>query len=210
MAFDPLSLLRRIELSFGASIYPGDGNIVRAEGQLDVESARIREALKGRHWRDVSFELLQQLARSLPFLSAEGYRFYLPAFMMISIVDFARAGVIADEILLSLTPPQASDVDRIRELAALHPELQPFGEREWAELLATLDASHHPEGLLEAIFLERAVGFGVAQADVIREFLEYLRDVHGDAFPEREPERALERYWASAGSRSQVVPPSGG
>jgi hypothetical protein len=197
MALDPATLVLQIDESFGESPYPGDGKIVRDDSGADLESARIREALKGRHWRDVSFETLEQLRSALPFLSAEGYRFYLPAFMAMSIVDFPRAGVIADEIVRSLTPPLPSAVDRVRELANAHPEMQPFDAAEWDQLLATMRDTYRAGGPAESTFFERASGFDSAQSNVIREFLEYMRDVHGDDFPEREPESALERYWSS-------------
>jgi hypothetical protein len=199
MALDPAELVLRIDESFGADPYPGDDRIVRDTGGSDLESERIREALAGRHWRDVPYETIEGLRSALPFLTAEAYRFYLPAFMAMSIVDFPRAGAVADEVVRSLTPPRPSDVDAIRALADAHPEMQPFGPAEWDELLATMGETYRPGGEVETMFFERASGFDAAQIEAIREFLEYLRDVHGDDFPQREPELALERYWSSAG-----------
>jgi hypothetical protein len=197
MALDPAALVLRIDESFGGSPYPGDEHIVRDNSGSDPESTRIKDELRGRHWRDVSFEALERLRFALPFLSAEGYRFYLPAFMTMSIVDFPRAGVISDEVVRSLTPPLPSDVDRMRDLANAHPEMQPFDENEWEELLETMRETYRGGGPAESMFFERVSGFDTSQSKTIREFLQYMQGVHGDEFPGGEPERALERYWSS-------------
>jgi hypothetical protein len=44
-------------------------------------------------------------------------------------------------------------------------------------------------------FFERVSGFTPLQAQVIREFLEHMRDVHGEDFWDQAPQTALERYW---------------
>jgi hypothetical protein len=198
VSLDPAALILRISESFGGMEYPGDECIVRDESGGDLESTGIKEALKGQHWRDLSFETLERLRTSLPFLSAEGYRFFLPAFMVMSIVDFARADGIPEEVVRSLTPPAAADVDRMRELAELHPEVQPFASGEWAQILETMQEAYGPSGALDSTFAERAAGFDGFQADVIRDFLEYMQRVHGEEFPGSEPEVALKRYWQSA------------
>ena len=197
MSVDPAGLVLRIDKSFGGNTYPGDEDIVRDSSGSDPESIRIRETLKGKHWRDIPFDTLERLRFALPFLSAEGYRFYLPAFMVASIIDFQRAGVIPDEVVLSLTPPLPSDVDRIRNLAKAHPEVHPFDEEEWDELIGATDRAYARGGPVESTFLERVPGFTAPQLMLIREFLEFMRDAHGDEFPDHEPERALQRYWSS-------------
>lgn len=197
MALDPKTLTVRIDNSFGAMSYPGDELIVRDNSGSDLESERVKAALKGRHWRDVSFETLERLRSALPFLSGDGYRFYIPAFMVLSIIDFERAGDIADEVVRSLTMPLPADVERIRELAAeASPALQPFDAPEWDQVMEMVRETFREGGVAESTFSERVGDFDAAQASVIREFLEYLRDVHGDEFPDSEPETALERYWA--------------
>jgi hypothetical protein len=200
MALDPATLLVRIDEAFGDEPYPGDDHIVRAAS--DLESARIRDVLAGSHWRDVAYEDLERLHSALPFLSAEGYRFYLPAFMAFSIVDFQRAGTIPDEVVRSLTPPLPTDIDRISRLAKTHPEAQPFGSKEWDALMAATREALGPGGPAESVFSERAAGFGADQAGAIRAFLEYMRDVHGDDFPLSEPAEALDRYWCTRRSET--------
>jgi hypothetical protein len=47
----------------------------------------------------------------------------------------------------------------------------------------------------ELAFFERVSGFSVPQCKVIRQFLEYMRDVHGEEFSGRESEISIKRYW---------------
>lgn len=194
MNLDPASLCLRINDEFGGMPYPGDEHIVLDNSGLHIECEEIKRVLMGSHWRNVSFETLDQLRSALSFLSSEGYRFYLPAFMIISIVDFPRADVIPDEVIWTLTLPVEFDIDRLRELAKLRPEIQPFSTDEWEKLLKTI-SDNYQSGTFERTFFDRVSGFTVAQSKVIRQFLEYMRDVYGAEFPNREPEIAIERYW---------------
>ncbi len=194
MTLEPSALCLRIDESFGGLPYPGDEHIVLDNSGAHLECEEIKSALKGRHWRDVSFEILEELRSALPFLSPEGYRFYLPAFMVFSIADIYRADVIPDEVIRTLTLPHASDIDRIKELAKGHPEMQPFSSDEWEQILKTL-ADTYSSGTLERMFFERVSGFTAIQCTLIRQFLEYMQDIHGDQFPNGEPGIAIERYW---------------
>lgn len=193
MTLDPIRLCLSINERFGGIAYPGDGRIVIDNTGDHQECNKIKSALQGHNWRDVSFDTLDELKTALPFLSPEGYRFYLPAFMIFSIVDFSRAGIIVDEVVRSLTLPRASDIERIRELAA-PPEMQPFSPDEWSRILGTLEKAYLG-GEPERVFLERMSGFDVGQRAVIRQFLEYMRDVHGGDFASDEPTIALDRHW---------------
>ncbi len=194
MNLDPASICLHINDEFGTMPYPGDEHIVLDNTGLHIECEEIKRALRGTHWRNVSFEILDKLTSALSFLSPEGYRFYLPAFMIISIVDFPRADIIPGEVVRSLTLPIESDIDRLRELAKLRPEIQPFSTDEWETLLKMI-AENYESGTFERMFFDRVSGFTVAQSNVIRQFLEYMRDVYGEEFPNREPDIAIERYW---------------
>jgi uncharacterized protein DUF6714 len=173
MTLDPASLKLRIDTAFGGMPYPGDEQIVSGH---DGESWEIKSALKGRHWRDLSFESLDHLREALTFLSPEGFRFYLPAFMIILIMDYYRADITDIVVIGRLTLPCASDFERTHQ--------QRFAE-------------YYRSGEAEHWFFERVSGFNEAQSKVIRQFLEYMRDAHGVEFraANREPETAIERYW---------------
>jgi hypothetical protein len=171
MSLDPSDLRLRIDEAFGEMPYPGDEHIVACNCW---ECADIKSALKGRHWRDLSFESLDHRWEALTFLSPEGFRFYLPAFMIILIMDYDRADMIDIVVIGRLTLPCASDCE-------------PTHQQRFAEYYRSGEAEHW--------FFERVSGFNEAQSKVIRQFLEYMRDAHGVEFLNREPETAIERYW---------------
>src|SRR2546428_8535138 len=132
MTLDPADLKLRIEEAFGGMPYPGDEHIVYG---CCWECEDIKSALKGLHWRDVSFEILDNLRAALPFLVPEGFRFYLPAYMIISIMDFNRADVISDSVINQLTPLYALDIDRMSEQIASWPRVGPFSSIDWEPII---------------------------------------------------------------------------
>lgn len=188
------TLIKQINEQFGRMGYPGDDKIVIDAMSSQLQCPEIISALKGRHWRDLSRGTLDQLKSALFFLSPEGYRFYLPAFMIYSIEDFYAADVIPDNVIQTLTFPQKSDIDRIRESAKRHQELQPFSDDDWELMLRTM-AEKYEDGSLECIFQERVSGFDAEQRRVIRQFLEDMEDAYGEEFPNNEPQTAIDRYW---------------
>jgi len=171
MTLDPSDLRLRIDEAFGGMLYPGDEQIVACNCW---ECAEIKSALKGRHWRDLSFESLDHLREALTFLSPEGFRFYLPAFMIILIMDYYRADITSIVVIGRLTLPCTSDSERTNE--------QRFAE-------------YYRSGEAEHWFFERVSGFNEAQSKVIRQFLEYMRDAHSTEPDSEDAETAIERYW---------------
>lgn len=194
MSIDAKVLLMHIQEYFSEVSYPGDDHIVIDDTGTHLECEGIKHELIGHHWRDLSFETLDQLHSALFFLSPAGYRFYLPAFMFYSVTDFYRADVIPDDVIQTLTLPSESDVDQIRELASGHPEMQPFSSNEWEQLLKKITDTY-TIGSPERIFFERVSGFNLAQCKVIRQFLDYMQHTYDNEFPNQEPQIAIERYW---------------
>ena len=71
--------------------------------------------LKGHHWRDGSFDMLEGLRDSLPLLSPDGFRSYLLAFMVFCLTDFERTDVMADSVISNLTLPRIADFEEMRK-----------------------------------------------------------------------------------------------
>jgi hypothetical protein len=191
---DPLVL--QIVGSFGGMSYPGDDHIVYDNSDAHVECFHVKRALVGRNWCDVPLEVLAGLRSALAFLSPEGYRFYMPAFMVLSIVDYDGADVISGEIVQSLTPPRDTDVDALRALAQEHPERLPVATDDWQRWVNTCEHAFR-SGAAERAFFERTGPFSSGQRQAVRQFLEHVRDVHGADFPGGEPQIALQRHWAA-------------
>ncbi len=194
MALDTKTLLNKIHEQFSGVPYPGDDHIVIENSGAHLECQDIINTLKGLHWKDIPFELLTQLQSALFFLTPEGYRFFMPAFMVYSVKDFYGADTIPDEVIQTLTYPEKLDLDRIRGMAKHHTELQTLHADEWQHIINRL-AKTYDEGSVQRLFLQRVSGFDTAQSRVIRQFLEYLQDTYGEEFPDHEPKVAIERYW---------------
>ena len=193
MTLDPTDLKLRIGGAFREMPYPGDEHIVSHIRGDCWECEKIKNALKGRHWRDLSFESLDHLREALTFMSPEGFRFYLPAFMIILIMDYYRADITSIVVIGRLTLPCASDFVRNRDLRDAFPAMEPFSSID-RERIDEQIAAFYGSGEGEHWFFERVSGFNEAQSKVIRQFLEYMRDAHSEDESE-DAERAIERYW---------------
>ena len=86
--------------------YPGAEQIVNDLGGGDLERKQIREEFsRYEDWRDVPRELLQREQDALPMFEPQGFRFYLPAYMLFSVEDYEGADIIPECIVGLLTLP---------------------------------------------------------------------------------------------------------
>ena len=113
-----------IEEAFAEAIYPGDDNITISDCTCG-ECNETRAFFGGKHWRDVA-------ATGQPFhvgwgglaiMSPQAWRFYLPAYMLLSLRGDGDPGATLECVLYSLSPdPAGAYVDvfteRIRAFSA--------------------------------------------------------------------------------------------
>jgi hypothetical protein len=191
-------LLKTIFDGFLNLVYPGDENIVSNNSEEHLECAEIKKLLKGRKWNEIPFEIMDKLHSSIFFLSNEGYRYYLPAFMFFSISDYSRANVITDEIILTLTLPEENDIQKISDTitAAIGtmPNMSIMSSDDWEEVNQQLKRLYVDDSLARRFF-NRISGFNFDQQKIIRLFLEYIKKNFESDYPDHAPEIALERYW---------------
>jgi hypothetical protein len=69
MVTDPKSLCLRIDGAFARMPYPGDDHIVYDNTGSHLECEKVKAILKGQHWRNVPFEILERLRSAISFLS---------------------------------------------------------------------------------------------------------------------------------------------
>lgn len=100
-------LKQGIEDAFAEAVYPGHDNITLSACPCG-ECTETRVFFEGKHWRDVA-------AAGQPFhigwgglaiLSPEAWRFYLPAYMMLSLRGDGDPGETLECALYSLAPDQ--------------------------------------------------------------------------------------------------------
>lgn len=198
-ALSPNALIDAIAGAFADAAYPGDDRIVSSSTGPDFERDEIKSLLEGLSWRDVTPGTLDRLRDALPFLSPEGFRFYLPAFMIYCLNDFYRADVATDNVIHSLTVPCAGDFERLQkgfgDYRAGHPEEARSLPDDVYESVMRSQADFYDSGANERFVRDRISGFTAKQGRVIRRYLEYMRDVHGEEFLRDQPQVAIERYW---------------
>ena len=93
------SALEEIEAAFADGPPPAEEEIVsRSRFPYDPERNQIREFLSGKKWRELSIEVLDSYVGDpsaiLSFLTPQGFSYYLPAFLSVSLTDNEQADVI--------------------------------------------------------------------------------------------------------------------
>jgi hypothetical protein len=102
-------LARKIERTFATVPYPGDSDLVYDNSGDHLECSEVAEAFRGRNWKDLDLDFLRYHAQSIFFLSPAAYRFYLPAYLLVSLRSFAEADTIPGTIIGSLTAPKGQN-----------------------------------------------------------------------------------------------------
>lgn len=104
---DPLKIPREIareaEEAFAAIPYPGDDRLLRTETYW--ENDEILEAFQGKHWKELSPEVLFKQSDNLGALSPEAFRFYLPACMIGALLHHEETDRLLQNVFYDFTPP---------------------------------------------------------------------------------------------------------
>jgi hypothetical protein len=92
-----MALKQTIEEAFKDVPYPGDNNITRCPYHC-AECRRIAEFFKGKTWQGHTIEELRGYHVALSLFTPEAFHYFLPAFMLVSMVGYERGDVIPDAI----------------------------------------------------------------------------------------------------------------
>src|SRR4051794_30038852 len=101
---DVEALVRRIRTIFGGLQFPGRERAI--DDQNDDEGLELLDAFGERHWSELPARSLMTERAGLFWLSPEGYRFYLPAYLTASLTATKEQGRadITDYTVMSLGP----------------------------------------------------------------------------------------------------------
>ncbi|BDI30865.1 hypothetical protein CCAX7_29160 [Capsulimonas corticalis] len=80
------ALVEEIRSAFADAPYPGDNNL--SGSRQGDEAAEIALDLRGVHWRTIAPWLLADNSTATSFLTHEGLRYYLPAFLIADLMEF--------------------------------------------------------------------------------------------------------------------------
>jgi hypothetical protein len=192
------ALAARIKEVFAARDYPGDDNLVYDNSGYDLELVEIAEAFRGKHWRELSPEMLRYHHSALSFFASAAFRYYLLAFMLGAIEHSEEIDVALDGLMFHLTPLGALDPHQafleipVEQLPARVRELFVTVRDQLEQLMAyeNEDEKRAAELNEQQDFEECMGGFSPQEKAVIREFLEIQRD-DGDG----DAALALDAYW---------------
>jgi hypothetical protein len=188
-------LLTEIMHAFRDEPHPGEWNIVYSNVSDDPEVIQIRKSFKAYTWQTIPDDILQDEQSGYMFLSNQGLRHYLPAYMCYSIREYAEADSIPDGLVFIMKLPTEVDI----MLSALRAITSPFQAHPNASAV-TSEYTYFQNRLHDLNdtvhrFIGRWHQFSPAQGRAILHFLEHLRDKHGQDYLDNELDITIERYW---------------
>lgn len=151
------ALKQQIEAAFADAIKPEDDRI--GYDPHDGESQELAYAFKGKHWKDIPREDLQY--NSSTFLSPEGFRYYLPAYLLAALDDH---GDLLPRSVYGLMPdpPDRPSTDGLSEWQRTRFEplspLQKHAVRAFLEYVRDKFSQNFPESHAPGAALERYWG----------------------------------------------------
>ncbi|QRK10007.1 hypothetical protein JQX13_07870 [Archangium violaceum] len=110
MAHDPDALREEIHEAFAWRKYPGHDRLaLHQPGCPGYEGETVARFLRGKDWRELTLQSIvddPELDRNafMSFMSAEGFVYFLPAFLDISL-DVESPFVLGEALAFKLTPP---------------------------------------------------------------------------------------------------------
>ena len=143
-------LIRKIEEAFSDSQYPGDDRLVYDNSGRHFECAEIAKDFRGKDWREIPLETLRYHSDSLFFFTPKAYHFYLPAYLMASILSYREADIISSNVVYSLTyhEEKGTKMDRFIERTNCFSSTQQLAIRSFLEFLFAQHSSDFPLGEL--------------------------------------------------------------
>jgi hypothetical protein len=124
-------VVQLIEAAWADAQYPGDSRIAfNPESNFD-EVIKINRGFRGKHWREISLETLIANRDYLSFFSLEGLHFYLPAYMIASILHYETVDVLSNNTKYTLSPPDRKEIFELQNHMS-----EPATEEEFQNRLA--------------------------------------------------------------------------
>lgn len=125
--------------AFASTPYPGDEALVADQSGYDPECNEICSAFKGKNWKDISVEMVNEHKEALPLLTPGAFRYYLPAYMIGCVNSYYDVDVALDSVLFNLTPPQPRSG---LEWNSFWTRAQQFNEQESDAIKSFLELMH--------------------------------------------------------------------
>lgn len=103
------TLRNEIARAFAGRPHPGEDLVLERRPWSDPALDRVGRALRGKRWQDVGVDVLATLGETplepMLYLTAEGFAYYLPAYLTAALEPGVPAHNVADSLVFYLTPP---------------------------------------------------------------------------------------------------------
>jgi hypothetical protein len=142
-------LVAEIRAAFASMPLPAAADLVPATGTPDREREQIRRDFAGRHWADLGIDFLAFRADSLLLLSAEGFHYYLPAYLIAAVEAPVESDLVTMAVFAGLAPASADDAVQsawVDERVRLLSTAQKVAVRRWLEYMAADRPAEFPRG----------------------------------------------------------------
>lgn len=171
------ALERQLEEAFGDLPVPAEDELVYDNSGDHFECNQISARFRGRHWRDLTIEDVTEEPDALAFLTTEAFRFFLPAFIRVSLLEPERADRIPTHVLSSLARPADREWWAERKQSLLETAR---ARRIPEQVILELAPTDEPE--LDAVCRARVEALTKNQKRVVRSFVTFLRKRRGEEF----------------------------
>src|SRR4051812_1723965 len=140
-------------------------------------------------------DIRNHIRDNLWMLTPEAFRYFLPAFMAISLTPDGSASSFAVDLVEALTVPARADIIKKYEWLSEMPLVGGLT----SDILETVNKQElemFDSGDIPAAFNERVGDFTRAEGEAVLAFLETLRKEYAANFPFGEVDIAIDRYWS--------------
>lgn len=179
--------------NFASRTKPEISRILRPE--INDEGKRLQKFLDTVTPTGITaHDIRSEIEGNLWMLSAEALLYFLPAFLHHSLVSYGSLSVFVSELVDALTYPVRTDVseslDYLSEVSSTF-----SSSKELYEALKNQQLEWFDSGTPTLIFRERFKDLTYSEGATILDFLNALKENHGQDFPFGELENSIDRYW---------------
>ncbi|MCV9930661.1 hypothetical protein OIU80_00065 [Flavobacterium sp. LS1R47] len=188
------NLIEKIKIAFEREKYPGDNNIVYNNSKDHFECNDLKNQFIGKKWNEITNDLLFENKDALPFFSKEGFKYYLPSFMIFILNDYYESDTLSDNLISLLTLPQEID------LVVMAKDINKF---ELDKKVPEFDFESFLYQQLETVdervksFITQVKLLNNEQSKLVLQFLEYVQTNFSNEYINNpiKPKTAINRYW---------------
>ena|SRR5260221_10326517 len=104
-------LSEQVPSAFTTTEYPGDDNVVYDNSGRYSDVVETFNSFKGKHWNQLTPDVVLLNTSHIPFLTIPAFCFYLPAYLLTIATHTGNIDNLLNTTLYYLTPPESGSQD---------------------------------------------------------------------------------------------------